>query len=141
MNHCCSSHESPPVQGRVNCPACGRACLPVPRRTIMQHLAHPWRYPLSEQTYHFCDDPDCSVVYFGADGSVLDSNRLRTPVGVKSRSDDAPLCHCFGISRAQAREEPAARAFVVEQTRLGLCACETRNPSGRCCLKDFPRLD
>lgn len=22
---------------------------------------------------------------------------------------------------------------------LGLCSCETSNPSGRCCLKDFPR--
>jgi len=28
--------------------------------------------------------------------------------------------------------------FVVEQTKADVCACDIRNPSGRCCLKDFP---
>jgi len=40
---------------------------------------------------------------------------------------------------AVALADPGIRDFVVAQTRLGLCACDTRNPSGRCCLIDFPR--
>jgi hypothetical protein len=30
---------------------------------------------------------------------------------------------------------------VIEQTRLHNCACDVRNPSGRCCLKDFPKAE
>jgi hypothetical protein len=28
---------------------------------------------------------------------------------------------------------------VMAQTKAGLCSCDTSNPSGRCCLKDFPK--
>jgi len=35
----------------------------------------------------------------------------------------------------------AIKAFVIQQTKEGLCACESRNPSGRCCLADFRRLE
>jgi len=35
----------------------------------------------------------------------------------------------------------AIKAFVVQQTKEKLCACESRNPSGRCCLADFKRME
>ena len=28
---------------------------------------------------------------------------------------------------------------IVEQTKNARCSCETSNPSGRCCLKVFPK--
>jgi hypothetical protein len=59
-------------------------------------------------------------------------------VGIKEAAADALLCYCYGVTRAVALSDTAARAFVVAQTRRGLCSCETSNPSGRCCLKDFP---
>jgi hypothetical protein len=49
------------------------------------------------------------------------------------------LCYCFGVTKADARSDPGIKKFVMAQTKLGLCACEMRNPSGRCCLPDFPR--
>ena len=50
------------------------------------------------------------------------------------------LCYCFGVSRADFDRNPGTKDFVTAQTKAGLCACETSNPSGRCCLKDFPIL-
>jgi hypothetical protein len=58
---------------------------------------------------------------------------------VKETDGDVLLCYCFGVSRADAACDPALRDFVVAATRDGQCACDTRNPSGRCCLKDLPK--
>jgi len=49
------------------------------------------------------------------------------------------LCYCFGVSSADFERNPATRDFVMAQTKANLCSCETSNPSGRCCLKDFPK--
>jgi hypothetical protein len=60
-------------------------------------------------------------------------------VGAKDLSGNAPLCYCFGVSKADAINDPAIRDYVLTKTKRGICSCETSNPSGCCCLKDFPR--
>ncbi len=56
------------------------------------------------------------------------------------------LCYCFDIPEEDYREAmrnetgEEIRAFVVRQTAGKRCACDIRNPSGRCCLADFQRL-
>lgn len=97
-----------------------------------------WRQ--TAKRFFFCDDPSCDVVYFGDDGSTILKQQLRTGVGVKEAGDNALLCYCFGVSRRDFQLDPSTRDFVVVQTKTGLCSCDTRNPSGRCCLKDFPKL-
>lgn len=91
--------------------------------------------------YFFCGEQACDVVYFGEDGSIFVKSDIRTAVGAKDASDEALLCYCFGVIRADARKDDKARAYVLAQTKQQRCACETANPSGRCCLKDFPRSD
>lgn len=139
MSNCCSSPGSDrarPNKGR--CPANGRECSEVSVRTIAHHLKQPWAWAPSAGRYYFCDAPDCDVAYFGDDGSVIPKSRLRTRIGAKEGGDHDLLCYCFGVSRADFERDPATREFVVAQTRIGACSCETSNPSGRCCLKDFP---
>lgn len=140
MADCCapSDGESTPQRKR-RCPANGREYAEVPNRTVAHHVRQAWRWLDPGRRYFFCDDPDCDVVYFADDDSVIGQSQLRTPVGAKGAADDALVCYCFGITRAEARDDPAARDFVLAQTKRGSCACETRNPSGRCCLKNFPR--
>jgi len=140
MSDCCSTSEpSTLTSKRHRCPRNGQAYGQVASSTLLHHIQQPWRQPLKPQSYYFCDDPDCEVVYFGEDDSVITKSQLRTQVGIKENDADALICYCFGISRQQAETHPEAKAFVVEQTRQSVCACETRNPSGRCCLKDFPK--
>lgn len=140
MGDCCTSsgcESSHPKKYR--CPADGRECAEVSVRTILHHVKESWGWTPSANAYYFCDDPACDVVYFGDDDSVILKSQLRTPVGVKQQAGDAPLCYCFGVSRADFARDPATRDFVVAQTRAGACSCDTSNPSGRCCLKDFPK--
>ena len=139
MGCCCSGTESPTRPRRLVCPGCGGERPLVERKTLLNQLTQPWRESLPEQGYGFCDGRDCEVVYFGEDGIQLRTEGLRGEVGQKRREGDAPLCYCFGIRYAEAEADPTLRAFVIEQTDSGQCSCDSRNPSGRCCLKDFPK--
>ena len=116
------------------CPVCGTECAGVSARTITHHIRHAWQW--AEKPQRYCDNPDCEVAYFAEDGSVILKPQLRT--AFKEVSGQAMLCYCFGISKADALSDPGIRDFVVAKTKLGLCSCETSNPSGRCCLKRFP---
>jgi len=142
MSDCCTKKDhSQSRQGEGVCPADGHHCKPVGMQTILHHLSQPWVLALPDQPYYFCDSPACDVVYFGRDGTVLNRAAIRTVVGIKEVLGSAPLCYCFGVSKSDALSNPDIRAFVVEQTKNGFCTCTTSNPSGRCCLKDFPRED
>ncbi len=138
MSDCCAS--TPPATrkpARRKCPVNGKEYPLVSRKTVLQHIKSPWTW--QPQDMFFCDDPDCNVVYFGKDDSVISINDMRSPVGIKDKSEQAMICYCFGITRNDALRQPETKDFVVTQTRAKQCACEVRNPSGKCCLKDFPK--
>lgn len=144
---CCSSssNKSSPNDSakRHNCPKSGTQCLQVPYFTVLQHIKKPWSIKfekLNEKTYYFCTDPDCEVVYFSEDNSIINKSELRTLVGIKElKNDDAMACYCFDITFVEARNDNKLKQFVVDKTKNNFCSCESQNPSGRCCLKDFPR--
>ena len=139
MADCCASSDiTSAPRGKHRCQINGQMYSEVSARTIAHHVKQSWLMNRKRQRYFFCDDPDCEVVYFGEDGSTILKSQLRTAVGVKESSDNALLCYCFGIAKADATN-PATREYVLQQTKLGLCSCESSNPSGRCCLKDFPK--
>jgi hypothetical protein len=121
------------------CPVNGKEYAAVSSKTIKHHVRKPWRRLQKNQGYYFCSDPKCNVVYFGEDGSVLEKSAIRTRVGIKEESEGSMLCYCFGATVGEARANPAVKAFVIEETRRNECACETRNPSGKCCLGEFPK--
>jgi hypothetical protein len=107
-------------------------------KTILHHLHEPWKNDLSSKAYYFCSDKDCDIVYFGQDDSVISKTELRTVVGIKDNSPDRLACYCFGIPFFVAENNGAILDYVKDNTKKALCSCETSNPSGRCCLKDFP---
>jgi hypothetical protein len=137
---CCSSSGGDNARSnKARCAANGLECSTVSVRTITHHITQPWAWVPSARKYYFCDDPDCAVAYFGDDDSIVLKSQLRTRLGATERSEHALLCYCFGISRADFVRDPATREYVIAQTRTGACSCETSNPAGRCCLKDFPK--
>ena len=139
MSQCCepaNTQSSRPNKRR--CPSNGKLYSSVAPVTILHHLNEPWLWKEKQQGYYFCDDPDCEVVYFSQDGSTISKSALRTPVGIKENTEESLICYCFGVTKkAAARQQ--IKDFVVKQTRGKTCACSTRNPSGKCCLKDFPK--
>ncbi len=140
MSNCCSASapdNSHPK--KYPCPVNGREYAEVSVRTIRHHIKASWDWVPTAERYFFCDDAECDVAYFGADDSVILKSHLRTRIGIKEHAGDNLLCYCFGVSKAAFSQQPSTRNFIVAQTKAGLCSCETSNPSGRCCLKDFPK--
>lgn len=140
MSNCCSSSSCETTHPKKHrCPANGSEYSEVSARTIAHHIRDALRWRPTANRYFFCDDPACDVVYLGDDGSTILKSQLRTRVGVKELSNDELLCYCFGITRGDFIANPANRDFVMAQTKARLCSCDTSNPSGRCCLKDFAK--
>ena len=140
MSDCCSKSScvSTETYDTHRCPVNGKEYKGVSEKTILHHIKTPWLWRRTSHEYYFCDDPECEVVYFGQDNSVINTSELRTTVGVKEKSGDALVCYCFGVTTQQAATNPEAKEFVVKETKEHVCECEARNPSGKCCLKDFP---
>ena len=134
MSECCNTSSS---SRKHICPVNGKSYSQVSTRTIMHHISEPWSHELSDTPYYFCSDPDCEVAYFGLNNSIINKTQLRTKIGIKEKQLNTLLCYCFGVTKKQAQENPSIKAYVLEQTKNHTCSCETSNPSGKCCLKDF----
>ena len=140
MSDCCTnSSETKNHHKHYRCPVNGKEYKEVSEKTIMHHIKESWNWKAKPQNYYFCNDPSCEVVYFGEDDFVINKTDIRTGVGIKEDSGDALVCYCFGVTINEAATNPQARKFIIEMTKNHMCACETRNPSGKCCLKDFPK--
>ena len=136
---CCTQTTEPraPI-----CPLTGRATLPVARATVLGHVREAAPPTTS---FGFCDVPTCSVVYVGADGTLIAKEALKTRVGVKETEDPIRVCSCWGFTVRDIIDDLArhgrstVRAFIIDRVRLGRCSCERTNPSGRCCLGEVGR--
>jgi hypothetical protein len=89
MADCRSSSEGSAAHAdKHRCPVNGLEYSDVPARTIAQHIKQSWNWSGNGRRYYFCNDPDCDVVYFADDDSVILKSQLRIRVGVK----DAVQC-------------------------------------------------
>jgi len=97
--------------------------------------------------YYFCDASDCELVYFALDTEAPRFRRedLMVRVGAKETADPIPICYCFGFTRQDIWDEirSTGKSTVAErittEVKAGHCACEVKNPSGKCCLGDVTR--
>lgn len=137
---CCNNTST--KKERMKCTECGQNCFPVSRQTMLHQIRFPDNQNMTEDDYSFCANHDCSVGYFSTSAII-------PKVQLRAFQLDQPvmLCHCFDISEKAYRTAMAdgtaesIKAFVVQQTKEKLCACESRNPSGRCCLVNFSQME
>ena len=140
MSDCCSSSSNTAISNKkYKCPVNGNEYHEVDVSTIIKHIKTPWNWIEASQKYYFCEDPNCDVVYYGEDNSIVTKSEVRTKVGIKEQSVESLICYCFGVTRKDVENNPDVKSFVIKQTKDKVCACESLNPSGRCCLKDFPK--
>lgn len=109
------------------CPRCGGEGKPVSTKTV-QALA---KAPGGD--YRLCPGAACDVVYFGA-ATIL---KRDLSVRFKETESPRPLCYCFGYTFENV--DDAAERDIRAKIKAGLCSCETKNPTGRCCLGDVTR--
>jgi hypothetical protein len=147
MSDCCSVNVKPETAPAVMaCPVSGSRSKQVDMltvRSLAQHL--PLRMPGTQ--YYFCEAQDCDLVYFGLDlqAPVFRRADLLVRIGVKETADPILVCYCFGFTRRDIRDDIAekGRSTIAEritaEVGAGNCACEVKNPSGKCCLGSVTR--
>lgn len=137
MSTCTANQMARKLVG--TCPVNGKPYNEVGRQTILHHIRKPWHRHLAEQHYFFCTDAQCDVVYFGEDNSCVLRDDVWEDIGQKQTHPQRKICYCFDINWSDIERNPQqCKQFVIAQTQHGQCACRTRNPSGKCCLRDFP---
>ncbi|MCL4523224.1 MAG: (2Fe-2S)-binding protein [Acidobacteria bacterium] len=133
----------PPVMA---CPVSGKRSKQVDLLTVRSLLRQlPLEMPST--AYYFCDDPTCDAVYFPSnpEAPIFRRSDLLVRVGTKETEDPIPVCYCFGFTRQDIWDEirQTGRSTVGEritaEVKAGNCACEVRNPSGKCCLGNVAR--
>jgi hypothetical protein len=146
MSECCTvrNADAPPVMA---CPVNGARSKRVDLLTVRSLVR---QLPLGRRltVYYFCEAPDCDVVYFplNSDEPIFRRSDLLVRVGSKETEDPIPVCYCFGFRRQDIWDEikQTGHSTVAQRVRAevqaGNCACEVRNPSGKCCLGTITRI-
>ncbi len=142
MSNCCSVNARTGTAPAVMaCPVNGARSKRVDMLTV-KSLVRKLPLGMPDTQYYFCDASDCEVVYFALDAEAPRFHRgdLVVRVGAKETADPIPICYCFGFTRQDVWDEirNAGKSTVAEritaEVKAGNCACEVKNPSGKCCL-------
>ncbi len=146
MSECCSV-KAPAVPAAVmSCPECRSGSKQVDTLTV-KSLVRQLPLGMVPAQYYFCEAPACDVVYFSSNPQAPTFHRadLLVRVGLKEKHDPVPVCYCFGVARRDIADEiqRTGKSTIAEriqaEVRAGNCACEVKNPSGKCCLGDVIR--
>lgn len=126
------------------CPACQTRTTSVPTTTLLHLLEPPQAREVNpEQAYGVCRERSCPLLYFSSDHrQTWKPSDVRTLVGFKQPRDapSHPVCYCFGYIEENIAEEIKATGkskvveWITKRVQNEECACEYKNPLGRCCL-------
>lgn len=141
MSECCSV-KAPEIPAAVmSCPECGSRSKKVDAITV-KSLVRRLPFGITPAQHYFCEAPTCDVVYFTSSpqAPTFHKGDLLVRVGLKENQDPVPVCYCFGVTRQDIAEEVQRTGKckigerIKAEVKAGHCACEVKNPSGKCCL-------
>jgi hypothetical protein len=129
------------------CPMCdtlGATVKPItPKHTLKAQYSHQID---KDGPYHFCENPDCDVVYFNCVSEKhYKKKQLSNRVTIKDEHPKTPLCYCFNVLKEDALKEldETGNSDVVAMIKKSMknhgCRCEKLNPRGGCCIKDIEK--
>ncbi len=148
MSDCCSVNAKTGTAPLVMvCPTNGARAKQVDMLTV-KSLVRQLPLGMPKTQYYFCEAPGCDAVYSPQDtqAPVFRRGDLIVRVGAKETADPVPVCYCFGFTRKDIENEIAATGRstladrIKREVKAGNCACEVKNPSGKCCLGNIARV-
>ncbi|MFQ5744476.1 MAG: hypothetical protein ACE5HV_12935, partial [Acidobacteriota bacterium] len=140
VESCCSVPEG--KAATASCPRSGHSGRSVDWLTVAALTSGVVPPP---QQFWLCRDPQCEVVYFGERGTMVTTTQMSVVPGFKQSSAEGLVCYCFlhrrGDIEGELREtgDTTVPDRIAAEVKAGNCACEVRNPTGRCCLGDVQR--
>jgi len=128
-------------KARAICGSCGNKGKKV-ERLIVEHIVKgEHQRAVTDAQYYFCETPSCDVVYFSNETEqYFTKEDVHMRVGLKETDGPIQVCYCFDFTEQMIRDEFLAKGrttipgVIAAEMAAGHCACEVKNPSGRCCL-------
>lgn len=147
MSDCCLVGDGSKAPAVMACPVNGARSKQVDMLTV-KTLVRQLPLGMPNTQYYFCEAQDCDAVYFALDSQapIFRRGDLLVLVGAKAASDPIPVCYCFGFMRKDIEDEIVGKdrstiaGRISAEVKAGNCACEVKNPSGKCCLAEVTRL-
>ena len=148
MSDCCSlDPKSGTAPAVMACPVNGARSKQVDMLTV-KSLVRQLPLGMPNTQYYFCEALGCDVVYFPLDAQapIFRRGDLTVRVGAKETADPIPVCYCFGFTEKDIQREIAETGEstiadrISSEVKAGNCACEVKNPSGKCCLGSVARV-
>lgn len=144
---CCLMTDVSQAPETAQCPVSQVIGRKIQRRTLESLLKPYARTHLEPVQYYYCADPTCPIVYFSnVNVRTFSIGELTVPVFGKDEEEDTPVCYCFDWTRRRIRREivqtgrSTAAVEIAKRVKAGECACDLKNPKGRCCLGDVNRV-
>jgi hypothetical protein len=116
-------------------------------KTMLMMLKFEQLKSVPEAKYYFCTNSNCDVVYFSKEAEkTYKKQDIRIRVGIKETTEPKHICYCFDITEKQIIDELKSTGektilnFITEKIQNKLCACNIKNPSGKCCLGDVKEI-
>ena len=147
MSDCCSVGDGSKAPAVMACPVNGARSKQVDMLTV-KSLVRQLPLGMPDTQYYFCEAPGCDAVYFPLDtqAPLFRREDLVVRVGAKEIEDPLLMCYCFGFTRQDICDEirstgkSTVAKRITAEVEAGRCACEMKNPSGKCCLGDVTRI-
>jgi hypothetical protein len=147
---CCSTNKSTIQQKEVfnnACISCKKISQKIQYKTILMMLKYQQIKTAKIDEYFYCTNPNCDVVYFSNQYRlVFYKEDIRIRIGIKETEEPKTVCYCFDITKKQITDElkltgkSSITNFITEKIQNKLCACNIKNPSGKCCLGKIKEL-
>jgi len=134
--------REPDDDGRAYCPRCGTLGTAVGAGPLDTHIRPASRDKLQDAAW-FCGFTNCDVAYFNLFESVVLLEELNAPI--YPFDFDAPLCPCFGFTRADVEadadeETPTRIRALLAKSKSDAAHCQTLAPDGQCCMAVVQKL-
>ena len=129
------------MKGIKICPNCGQPTLKVKENTVKNIGISSEKTNQTKAKWQLCINKECETVYVSGDCKLLKED-IKPSLFFKDSSDNAIVCYCYDISRAEIK-------YAVEKgcrTKSEICkllnkkksgSCETTNPIGKSCSEVF----
>lgn len=142
---CCTTLEK---EGSFFCKECGHRGKSLKGITVKSLVREPKLGVIkSFEGFYFCETPTCKVVYFNNEQQLyLHKDDLKVRVGIKETEDPILVCYCFGWTQEKIFEQIKLKGYstavqeISAKVKTGECACEIKNPSGKCCLPEVNNM-
>jgi len=139
---CCSIQP----KWKERCPICKNEAKGVLSKTLNALLKDEAKQRVDAlEGFSLCKTSKCTVVYFRG-SEILTQEDVNVSIGFKDSAKVKNYCYCFGWTKDRIAEDIKinGKSGAIEDIQSKMktigCACEVKNPSGKCCQADVKEL-